>query len=119
MKPEIQLGAWIIAIHKAFSSWPSDHPALDPYESIINTGCAGDLFSATRAMGVVDKDKFEAHRKLAKLKPSIAKHLLREAETLGLVDIRWSSPNGIETFKFNENSKTGVLALPSHCGAAD
>jgi hypothetical protein len=109
MKPEIQLGAWIVAAHKALSRWPSDHVALDPYESIINAGCAADLFSATRAMGAVNKDKFEAHRKLAKLKGSIAKNLLKEAQSLGFAQITWSDKNSINSFEFNDNSKKGVL----------
>jgi hypothetical protein len=40
MKPEIELGAWIVAAHKVISKYNIDHPALDPFEAIIVGGRA-------------------------------------------------------------------------------
>jgi hypothetical protein len=111
MTPEIELGAWITAAHKALSRWNPDTTALDPFDSIITAGKTGDLFSATRAMGKIEGAKFEAHRMLVKLRPTLAKQVLKSAEALGLVDIDWSNDDSapISGFRFNRHSREGVL----------
>jgi len=111
VNPDVQLGAWIVAAHKALSRWGADQIALDPFEAIIIAGRAGDLFSATRAMGMLDAEKFESHRKLARIRPLVARQVLREAETLDLVEITWASGSDflLHHFRFKNNSKEGVL----------
>src|SRR5690349_15879225 len=111
MKKEVQLGAWIVAAQKALSKWNAEELALDPFEAIIVAGRAGELFSATRAMGVVDGNKFETYRKLASLRPIVAKQVLKEAESLGLIDVTWPSDSKriVDQFRFRDNSKEGVL----------
>jgi hypothetical protein len=111
MKPDIQLGAWIVAAQKALSKWNANELVLDPFDAIIVAGRAGELFSATRAMGTVSGKKFEVYRKLALLKPTVAQQVLHIAETLKLVDVAWSSnPNHVvDRFSFRANSKEGVL----------
>jgi len=51
MKPEVDLGAWIVAVYKVVSQYNVDDPALDPLEAIVTAGRAADLFSATRSLG--------------------------------------------------------------------
>lgn len=111
MKPEIELGAWIVAAHKVISKYNIDHPALDPFEAIIVAGRAADLFSATRSLGVIDSSRFDAHRKLAKLKLSPAKEVLRFAEQLGFVDVAWreDATHPVDSYRFKQDSKEGVL----------
>jgi len=108
---EVQLGAWIVAAQKALSKWNVDQVALDPFEAIIVAGRAGELFSSTRAMGVVEGSKFEIFRRLANLRPLVAKQVLREAEALALIEVAWSTDSKtiVERFRFRDNSKEGVL----------
>jgi hypothetical protein len=111
MKQDIQLGAWIVAAQKALSKWNADEIALDPFDAILIAGRTGELFSATRAMGTIAGQRFETYRKLAFLKPMVAGHVLRIAESLGLVDIDWPKDSQlvVERFRFKKNSKEGVL----------
>jgi hypothetical protein len=111
MTPEMELGAWIIAAYKAISKYDLDLAVLDPYEAIITGGKAADLFSATRSLGMIDGDRFDRHRKLAKLKPTPAREVLRLAERLGFVDVAWSkdASRPIDTFRFRTDSKEAVL----------
>ena len=111
MTPEIELGAWVIAAHKVISKFPTEHPAFDAFDALLKAGRAGDLFSATRAQGALDADKFERHRKLARLKPAVAREVLRLAEQLGAVEVSWSKDDSIvaDKFKFKKNSKKSVL----------
>lgn len=62
-------------------------------------------------MGVVERNKFETYRKLASLRPIVAKQVLKEAESLGLIDVIWSSDSKkiVDQFRFRDNSKEGVL----------
>jgi hypothetical protein len=111
MTPEIELGAWVIAAHKVISKFPTEHPAFDAFDALLKAGRAGDLFSATRAQGELDADKFERHRKLARLKPAVAREVLRLAEQLGAVEVSWAKDDSIvaDKFKFKKNSKKSVL----------
>ncbi len=111
MKKDIEVGAWVVAAQKALSKWNADELALDPFESIIVAGRAGELFSATRALGAVDGTKFETYRKLAQLKPIVARQVLKESESLSLADVTWSKVPGkiVDSFRYLNNSKEGVL----------
>jgi len=111
MKPEIELGAWIVAAHKVISKYDVDHPALDPFEAIIIGGRAADLFSATRSLGKIDSTKFDAHRKLARLKLFPVKEVLKSAERLGFVDVTWTRDptRPVLNYRFKVNSKEAVL----------
>jgi hypothetical protein len=113
MTPEIELGAWVVAAHKVISKYPNDHPAFDAFEALPKAGKAADFFSATRALGIIDSEKFEKHRKLALLKPSIAREVLKHAEELGAIDISWSRDASLiaDRFRFKKNSKEAVLDL--------
>jgi hypothetical protein len=93
VKPDVELGAWIVAAYKVISEYDAEHPAFDSFEALIKAARTGELLSAIRSMGSVDGEKFEKFRKLSRLKPSAAKQVLREAETLGLVEISWSKAN--------------------------
>src|SRR5262245_48616538 len=90
MTPEVERGAGVIAARRVISKYPTDHPAFDAFDALLKAGRAGDLFSSTRALGSVEADKFERHRKLAHLKPTAAREVLRYAEQLGYVEISWS-----------------------------
>jgi hypothetical protein len=112
MKPEVLKGAWIIAVNKVVSKYPIDDPALDPFEATIIAGRIGELFSATRSLGRINGEKFDAYRKLSKLKISATKNVLKIAEELEYVDISWNSdPDSypIENFCFLQDSKETVL----------
>ena len=111
MTPEVELGAWVIATHKVISKYPTDHPAFDAFDALLKAGKAGDLFSATRALGVIDGEKFEKHRKLARLKPAVARETLGHAERLGAIEISWSHDASLvaDRFEFKKNSKKAVL----------
>jgi hypothetical protein len=113
MTPEVALGAWVVAAHKVISKYPNDHPAFDAFEALPKAGRAGDFFSATRALGAIENEKFEKHRKLALLKPSIAREVLGHAEKLGAIDISWSNDASLiaDQFRFKKNSKKAVLDL--------
>lgn len=111
--PETELGAWVVAAHKVISKYPSDHPAFDAFDALPKAGRAGDFFSATRALGDIDSDKFEKHRKLALFKPGNAREILKHAEQLGAIEISWSRDPSLiaDRFRFKKNSKQAVLDL--------
>jgi hypothetical protein len=111
MKSEVELGAWITAAYKVLSKYSIDQPALDPLEAIVTGGRAADFFSATRSLGTIGHKKFEAHRKLAKLKLSAAREVLKVAEKLGFVDARWAKDPAvlIDKYAFKVDSKEAVL----------
>jgi hypothetical protein len=111
MTPEMLAGSWVIVANKVVSKFNTDDPAFEPFEAIILAGRAGELFSATRSMGTIDGDRFEAHRKIAKLKRKDAKEVLVAAEKLGIATVGWSSADGqlVEYFQFQTDSKEAVL----------
>jgi len=110
MKPEVDLGAWIVAVYKVVSQYNVDDPALDPLEAIVTAGRAADLFSATRSLGKIDAAKFDTYRKLARLKSLPAKEILNQAHKLGFVDLGWSADHQEVTwFQFGTDSKEAVL----------
>jgi hypothetical protein len=49
------------------------------------------LFSAVRATGRIDGDRFEIHRKLAKIRLSDAREIIEIAEEQGYVDVTLSA----------------------------
>jgi hypothetical protein len=114
MKDYIQQGAWIIATNKVLSEYNLDDPVFDPFEATIIAGRGGELFSAIRALGRINGEKFNSYRKIYKLKPSQAINILKIAEELEEVDVSWSikseSPQ-IENVNFINNSKEGVYKL--------
>jgi hypothetical protein len=60
---------------------------------------------------VIDAEKFDLHRRLARLRPLVAKEVLREAESLALIQITWAPDSDalLHDFLFQNNSKEGVL----------
>lgn len=104
-------GAWIVAVYKVLSQYNTDEPALDPLEAIIKAGRAAELFSAVRAAGKVNGERFEKHRKLARLRPSDAKKVIEFAVELGYINVEWTSttPPEVETLEFLVNSNDCVL----------
>lgn len=114
MKNHVHKGAWIIATYKALSSFDLDQPVFDPFETTIIAGRAGELFSAIRSLGYIIGTKFDAYRKLSKLRPSEAQRVLEIAEKLESVDISWSTDpddKKVERIKFINNSKEEVFEL--------
>ncbi len=107
----MEQGAWVIAAHKVIAKYPTDHPAFDSFDALLSAGRAGDLFSATRALGKIDGDKFERHRKLSRLKPSAAREVLSHAERLGVVEISWAAESSrvADAYRFKKDSKGAVL----------
>ena len=89
----------------------TDEPALDPLEAIIKAGRAADLFSAVRAAGQIGAEKFEIHRKLAKIRPSDAREIIEIGEEQGYVDVTWSAdtPRTVASLEFRVNSNDSVL----------
>lgn len=104
-------GAWLVAVYKVLSQFSTDEPALDPLEAVIKAGRAAELFSAVRAAGRIDANKFEIHRKLAKIRPSDAREIIEIAEDQGYVDITWSAetPRAVTSLEFRINSNDSVL----------
>jgi hypothetical protein len=80
---KIRHGALIVTVNKVLSKYNIDHPAMDPLEAIINAGRFAELLSSTRALGRINGSKFNNYRKLSKLRPLVAKELLKIAESLG------------------------------------
>lgn len=104
-------GAWIVAIHKVVSQYNVDDPALDELESIIAAGRAAELFSAVRSLGSIETQKYEVHRKLAGLRPSLARIVVEAAAKNGDVEVDWSndSPPVVTRFEFKTDSNAAVL----------
>jgi hypothetical protein len=104
-------GAWLVAVYKVLSQYSTDEPALDPLEAIIKAGRAAELFSAVRAAGPVSGERFEMHRKLARLRPSDAKQVIEIAVDQGYISVEWISttPPAIKTLEFLVNSNDSVL----------
>jgi len=96
MNSATDIGAWIVAISKVLSQYNTDDPALDELEAIITAGRAAALFSALRSAGVVQQEKYEIHRKLAGLKPSIARRVVETAARTGYVSVEWTSDTAVE-----------------------
>lgn len=111
MNAKRDTGAWLVAVYKVLSQYSTDEPALDPLEAIIEAGRAAELFSAVRAAGRVDADRFEIHRKLARIRPSDAREIVEIAEEQGFVDVTWSAstPPTVEALEFLVNSNDSVL----------
>jgi hypothetical protein len=111
MNAKRDTGAWLVAVYKVLSQYSTDEPALDPLEAIIKAGRAAELFSAVRATGRVDADRFEIHRKLARIRPSDAREIIEIAEEQGFVDVTWSvsTPPTVEALEFLVNSNDSVL----------
>lgn len=109
MNVNTEQGAWIIAIYKVISQYDVDHPSFDPFEAIIKAGRAADLFSATRSLGAVTADIFDRYRKIALLKPAVAKSVLQLAEGAGYLATQMGT-NGLQEYKFLNDSKDAVLA---------
>jgi hypothetical protein len=83
MENYVQQGAWIIAAYKVISKYNLDNAVFDPFEAAIIAARSGEMFSAIRALGSIEGQKFEAYRKLCKLKRSNATTVLRFAKNLG------------------------------------
>lgn len=111
MNALIDIGAWIVAVYKVLSQYNTDDPALDDLEAIITAGRTAELFSAVRSLGVIDHEKFEAHRKLAGLRPSNARRVLQIAVTKGDAYVDWSDdqPPVVKQFCFLRDSNDAVL----------
>jgi len=111
MNAKKDTGAWLVAVYKVLSQYSTDEPALDPLEAIIKAGRAAELFSAVRAVGRVDADRFEIHRKLARIRPSDAREIMEIAQQQGFVDVNWSTstPPTVEALEFLVNSNDSVL----------
>ncbi len=67
-------------MYKVLSQYNTDEPALDPLEAIIKAGRAAEVFSAVRATGSVDGERFEIYRRLARIRPSDARRIVEIAE---------------------------------------
>jgi hypothetical protein len=108
----IRQGALIVTVNKILSKYNTDHPAMDPLEAIINAGRFAELLSSTRALGTIDGSKFDAYRKLSKLRPLVTRELLKIAEELGHIEIQWSddSPKNIISFKTVDNKADIVFS---------
>jgi len=104
-------GAWLVAVYKVLSEYSTDEPALDPLEAIIKAGRAAELFSAVRATGRIDGDRFEIHRKLAKIRPSDARRIVEITESQGYLDVTWSAETTrtVASLEFRINSNDSVL----------
>ena len=116
MKSYIQQGAWIIATNKVLSKFNLDQPVFDPFDATITAGRAGELFSAIRSLGFVKRKKFDAYRKLYKLKSSVTIRVLKIAEALESLDVSWDTDpdsNQVEGVKFLNDSKDEVYKLTS------
>lgn len=114
MESNIQQGAWIIATNKVLSKFNLDQPVFDPFDATITAGRAGELFSAIRSLGSINRKKFDAYRKLYKLKPSVTMKVLEIAEELGGLTVSWSTDpdsNQVESVKFINDSKDEVYKL--------
>jgi hypothetical protein len=111
MSAKRDTGAWLVAVYKVLSQYSSDEPALDPLEAVIKAGRAADLFSAVRAAGRIDAEKFEIHRKLARIRPSDAREIIEIAKDQDYVDVTWSAqtPRTVESLEFRVNSNDSVL----------
>jgi hypothetical protein len=112
MKPDVERGAWIIAIYKVIADYNSDDPAFDAFEALIKAARAGEIFSAIRSAGTVPGDKFEKFRKICRLEPTPAREVLQHAEQLGLIEISWSNEQGkvADLIRFREGTKESVLS---------
>jgi hypothetical protein len=108
---DVELGAWIVAAHKVLSRYSVDQPALDSLEAIVVAGRTADLFSATRSLGKINHKKFEVYRKIARLRPSDARDVLKAGEKLGCIEVTWSTDPSrlVEHFKFKTDTKEAVL----------
>ena len=100
MNEKRDTGAWLVAV----SQNSTDEPALDPLEAMA------ELFSAVRAAGQIDSDRFEIHRKLAKIRPSDAREIIEIAEEQGYVQVTWPAemPRTVATLEFQVNSNDAV-----------
>ena len=109
--PQRDTGAWLVAVYKVLSQYSSDEPALDPLEAIIKAGRAAELYSAIRASGQVDADRFEILRKLARLRPSDARAIINISAEQGYIDVSWSAdtPPAVATLEFGVNANEKVL----------
>jgi len=105
------VGAWIVAVYKVVSQYSIDDPALDPLEAIVLAGRAADLFSAVRACGRIDADRFEIHRKLARIRPSEARRIVEISSEQNHADVSWSteSPPNVKAFEFCGSTNDAVL----------
>jgi|ERR1035437_322184 hypothetical protein len=111
---KIRNGAIIIAINQVLSGYNTDDPIMDPLEAIINSGRLATLVSATSALGIIDGNKFDIYRKLSKLKPLVAKELLRIAEKLDYITIEWNEKvNSPASFKVNNPQQEIIYCLAS------
>jgi hypothetical protein len=54
MSSHVDVGAWIVEIHRVLSKYNVDEQALDPLEAIITAGRLAEVFSATRSVGSID-----------------------------------------------------------------
>jgi DNA-binding transcriptional ArsR family regulator len=112
MKPDVERGAWVIAVYKVIADYNSDDPAFDAFEALIKAARVGELFSAIRSSGTVPGDKFEKFRKICRLKPAPAREVLQHAERLNLIEISWSNePSKVaDSVRFKEDTKEAVLS---------
>jgi hypothetical protein len=113
MSERSEQGSWIIAIYKEISEYNVDHLSFDPLEAIITAGRAADLFSATRALGSVPAETFERFRKIAHLKPNVAKAVLQVVESRGHIAVQWTAEGAVHEYRFLEDSKNAVLLATS------
>jgi len=56
---QVLAGGWIAAIYKAIRYYDVDDPALDHFEATIISGKTADFLSSIRALGNVDRQKYE------------------------------------------------------------
>jgi len=111
MNAKRDAGAWLVAVYKVLSQFSTDEPALDSLEAIIKAGRAAELFSAVRSVGRVSADRFEIHRKLARIRPKEAREIIEISEEQGYVEVAWAdaTPRTVETLTFRVDSNDSVL----------
>lgn len=111
--PKVRKGALIVATNKVLSKYSMDDPVMDPLEAIVNAGRMAELLSSTRALGRIDAKKFEAYRRLSRLRPLEARELLKKAKQLEYVTIEWSKddPPSVLSFEPNYTSSEHVFAV--------
>ena len=75
---KIRQGALIVTVNKVLSKYNIDHPAMDPLEAIINAGRFAELLSSTRALGIINRSKFDSYQ-IFKIKTASSQRIAQDS----------------------------------------
>ncbi len=90
-RSHVWAGAWLVSLYKAFEKFNLYDPAFHEYEATILAGRTAHFLSSIRSLGQVEAKEVETRQRLAKLRPSEMRSLLKNLSALNVLNVEWTT----------------------------